>query len=291
MPMRGKFPASGVLLRQVREHPGIKASTARIRLAHASGSCAYSGPLGAQGKTADHAAIRIAATRRQHKSCDDEHAIKALRKPINGRCRSRISNKISNSNGTPARQDVLSPEEPVAHQVGPGTPMGELLRRWMPIGSASELETNPIKPMRLMGGSRAVQGPRRPVRAARPPLPAPARGSHPRLRQETGIRCNYHGWLMNGPAPALSSPTTTPSTRARAPRNAAHQGLSGEGMCGAAVDLYGAAAGPELPVWEPLTWENGFPRSCFRTCPATGSSARRTPATPCTSSGCTTTGA
>jgi len=37
-------------------------------------------------------------------------------------------------------------------QVGPGTPMGELLRRyWMPIGGASELDANPIKPIRLMG--------------------------------------------------------------------------------------------------------------------------------------------
>ena len=37
-------------------------------------------------------------------------------------------------------------------QVGPTTPMGELLRRyWMPIGGASELDDKPIKPIRLMG--------------------------------------------------------------------------------------------------------------------------------------------
>ena len=37
-------------------------------------------------------------------------------------------------------------------QVGPGTPMGELLRRyWMPIGGASEFDENPIKPIRLLG--------------------------------------------------------------------------------------------------------------------------------------------
>src|SRR5690349_17041211 len=52
-----------------------------------------------------------------------------------------------------ARLGVLSPEKNrLLTQVGPGTPMGELLRRyWMPIGGASELDTNPIKPMRLMG--------------------------------------------------------------------------------------------------------------------------------------------
>jgi len=38
------------------------------------------------------------------------------------------------------------------YQTGPGTLMGELLRRyWAPIGAAAELDTNPIKPVRLMG--------------------------------------------------------------------------------------------------------------------------------------------
>src|SRR5262245_51835367 len=37
-------------------------------------------------------------------------------------------------------------------QVGPGTPMGELLRRyWMPIAALSELDTRATKPIRLLG--------------------------------------------------------------------------------------------------------------------------------------------
>ena len=37
-------------------------------------------------------------------------------------------------------------------RVGSGTPMGNLLRRyWMPIAGASELETNPVKAVRLFG--------------------------------------------------------------------------------------------------------------------------------------------
>jgi len=37
-------------------------------------------------------------------------------------------------------------------QVGAGTPMGDLLRRyWMPIAGVSELEKNPVKAVRLMG--------------------------------------------------------------------------------------------------------------------------------------------
>ena len=37
-------------------------------------------------------------------------------------------------------------------QVGAGTPMGELLRRyWMPIAAVGELDDKSMKPMRLMG--------------------------------------------------------------------------------------------------------------------------------------------
>jgi len=37
-------------------------------------------------------------------------------------------------------------------QVGPGTLMGELLRRyWMPIAAIAELDDTPVKPVRLLG--------------------------------------------------------------------------------------------------------------------------------------------
>jgi 5,5'-dehydrodivanillate O-demethylase oxygenase subunit len=37
-------------------------------------------------------------------------------------------------------------------QVGAGTPMGELLRRyWMPIAAVGELDDKSMKPMRLLG--------------------------------------------------------------------------------------------------------------------------------------------
>ena len=37
-------------------------------------------------------------------------------------------------------------------QVGPGTPMGELMRRyWHPIAAAAEMDERPTKPVRLLG--------------------------------------------------------------------------------------------------------------------------------------------
>ena len=39
-------------------------------------------------------------------------------------------------------------------RVGPGTPMGELLRRyWQPIAAAVELDDNPVRPVKLLGES------------------------------------------------------------------------------------------------------------------------------------------
>ncbi len=81
---------------------------------------------------------------------------------------------------------VLSEEQnKLLTQVGPGTPMGDLLRRyWMPIAAVSELEKDPIKPVRLMGEDlvlyRDFAGD---VRLGRPPLPAPPRRSLVRLRR------------------------------------------------------------------------------------------------------------
>ncbi len=62
-------------------------------------------------------------------------------------------------------------------QVGAGTPMGELLRRyWHPVAAVSEFEKNPVKPVRLMGEDLVLYkdlcGPRlRLRRALRPALP------------------------------------------------------------------------------------------------------------------------
>ena len=37
-------------------------------------------------------------------------------------------------------------------RVGPGTPMGNLLRYyWHPVGAVTELETEPVQPVRLLG--------------------------------------------------------------------------------------------------------------------------------------------
>src|ERR1700740_626736 len=93
-------------------------------------------------------------------------------------------------------------------RVGPGTPMGNLLRRyWMPIGGASELDAAPIKPVRLMGEDLVLYR----DRAGRYGL-VDRHCPHRRADlaygwvEEHGIRCSYHGWLFDEAGSCLEQP-------------------------------------------------------------------------------------
>jgi 5,5'-dehydrodivanillate O-demethylase len=116
---------------------------------------------------------------------------------------------------------VLSAEKnQLLTQVGPGTPMGEYLRRyWQPIAGASELDDNPIKAIRLLGEDLVLykdQGGRYGLLDRHCP--------HRRADlsygyvEEIGIRCNYHGWLMDEAGRCIEQPyddTVNPNSRAK----------------------------------------------------------------------------
>ena len=157
---------------------------------------------------------------------------------------------------------MLSPEKNrLLTQVGPGTPMGELLRRyWMPIGGASELDTNPIKPIRLMGedlvlykdlgGQFGLLDRHCPHRRA-----DLAYG----FVEQTGIRCNYHGWLMDEAGRCIEQPyDDTVNPRSRAKERCGTKAYPVKECAGLLFAYMGPLPVPELPVWEPFTWENGF---------------------------------
>ena len=146
-------------------------------------------------------------------------------------------------------------------QVGPGTPMGELLRRyWMPIGGASELDNNRIKPIRLMGEDLVLykdQGGRFGLLDRHCP--------HRRADlsygfvEERGIRCNYHGWLMDESGRCIEQPyddIVNPGSRAR--ERCTTTAYPVKECAGLLWTYMGPQPMPELPVWEPFTWENGF---------------------------------
>jgi 5,5'-dehydrodivanillate O-demethylase oxygenase subunit len=93
-------------------------------------------------------------------------------------------------------------------QVGPGTPMGNLLRRyWQPIGTAIELEREPVQSVRLLGedltlfrsesGAYGLVGQRCAHRGLDLKWGIP---------QANGLRCAYHGWTYDVSGRTVETP-------------------------------------------------------------------------------------
>jgi 5,5'-dehydrodivanillate O-demethylase len=138
--------------------------------------------------------------------------------------------------------------------------MGELLRRyWHPIGGASELETNAVKPIRLMGENlvlyRDLNGqfglidrhcPHRRADMAYGWVDAP------------GIRCSYHGWRFDETGRCLEQPYEDTANPKPSKAGCEIKAYPVREMGGLLWAYMGPSPVPELPVWEPFTWTNGF---------------------------------
>jgi len=172
---------------------------------------------------------------------------------------------------------------------GPGTMMGELLRRyWMPIAAVAELDDNPNQ-----GGAADV---RKDLVLYRDKSGTygliDAHCPHRRadlsygILEEDGLRCNYHGWLFNEEGRCLHQPfeeTARPDSTSRThgdPSRIASQ---------LRVAFCGPTMGPKpARRWCRTTTSGraGLQARCLRgRSRATGSSARKTASTRCTSSG------
>jgi 5,5'-dehydrodivanillate O-demethylase oxygenase subunit len=93
-------------------------------------------------------------------------------------------------------------------QVGRGTPMGELLRRyWQPIGAAVELEGKWTKRVRLLGENLILFRDRSGKRGLIAEQ-CPHRGASflHGIPTERGIRCPYHGWEFSAEGACLNQP-------------------------------------------------------------------------------------
>ena len=86
-------------------------------------------------------------------------------------------------------------------RVGPGTPMGTLMREyWVPAMLSSELAGPDCDPVRvLLLGEQLDRVPRhqRQARSDPEPLPAPRRVAVLRSQRRGGLRCVYHGWKFD----------------------------------------------------------------------------------------------
>lgn len=146
-------------------------------------------------------------------------------------------------------------------RVGPGTAMGELLRRyWHPIAGASELDGQPIKAVRLFGENlvlyRDLSGHHGLIDRHCPHRRADMSYG---FVEPDGIRCSYHGWTMNRQGDVIAIPyddIVHPAGKMKA--NCHVTAYPVRELAGMLWAYMGPAPAPELPVWEPFTWENGF---------------------------------
>jgi 5,5'-dehydrodivanillate O-demethylase oxygenase subunit len=155
-------------------------------------------------------------------------------------------------------------------EVGRGTPMGDLLRRyWMPIAALSEFDSVSVKPVRLMGedltlykdlgGAFGLVDRHCPHRCA---------DMSYGFVEQTGLRCNYHGWLFDRDGSCLEQPYEDVAQPEARFREKIHiKAYPVEERAGLLWAYLGPQPAPLVPNWEPFTWKNGFVQIVFADVP------------------------
>ena len=166
---------------------------------------------------------------------------------------------------------MLSEEQNKAlTEVGAGTRMGELLRRyWMPIASVAELEDTPTKPVRLLGEDLVLYRDRSGTLGLLDRHCAHRRADLSYGIVETcGLRCNYHGWLYGERGQCLAQPfEEIAHPEARYKDRVRIKAYPVEAKAGLVWAYLGPPPAPLVPTWEPFTWKNGFVQIVFSEVP------------------------
>ena len=158
---------------------------------------------------------------------------------------------------TPEQNEFLT-------RVGPGTPAGDLLRRyWHPVAAACELTAEkPINGVRILGEDLTVFRMAPATAESQPSYGlvgehCPHRGAsliHGKVDLH-GIRCPYHGWKFNAAGRCLEQPAeprdSTYKDRIR------HTAYPVQKLSGLLFAYMGPAPAPLLPRWDVLAREDG----------------------------------
>src|SRR2546427_8599292 len=97
-------------------------------------------------------------------------------------------------------------------RVGPGTPMGTLLRRyWFPIAATADLDANPVKAIKLLGEDLVLFRDRRgPLGLIAERCPPPRVSMGYGSPQGGGLPCCYHRWVVDGHGRCVEMPAQLP---------------------------------------------------------------------------------
>jgi 5,5'-dehydrodivanillate O-demethylase len=158
---------------------------------------------------------------------------------------------------TQAENDTLT-------RVGPGTPAGELLRRyWHVAAAACELsEEAPVKAVRLLGEDLIL--------FRMPPAPGASEPRYGLVEEHCphrlasfrhglvdceGIRCIYHGWKFSADGTCLEQPPEGPASSFK--ERVRHRAYPVEKLAGLLFAYMGPEPVPLLPRWDVLVREDG----------------------------------
>jgi 5,5'-dehydrodivanillate O-demethylase len=141
-------------------------------------------------------------------------------------------------------------------QTGPGTPMGELLRRyWHALAGSSELnEENPTKEVRLLSEDlvlfRSAAGQ---VGLIEPSCAHRKANLSYGVPEPEGIRCAYHGWLYDVNGNCVDQPSEPAGSRFK---DKVHiKSYPVQELGGIIFAYLGPVPAPVLPRWDMLVWE------------------------------------
>jgi 5,5'-dehydrodivanillate O-demethylase len=138
-------------------------------------------------------------------------------------------------------------------RIGPGTPMGELFRRyWHPVAAVSQMKARSTFPVRLLGedlvlyrdlsGSYGLMGPQCPHRKMSMMYGIP---------ENSGLRCAYHGWVFDRSGRCTEQPyddTEDPECRFR--EKVRIEAYPVQEMGGFLFAYLGPKPEPLLPRWD-----------------------------------------
>ena len=147
-------------------------------------------------------------------------------------------------------------ENELLTRVGPGTPAGEMLRRyWHPIGFVNELKKRPLR-RRILGEDlvlfRDDQG-----RLGLLALRCSHRGTSLEFGhlEDGGLRCCYHGWLYDVEGRVMEQPGEPPDSTFR--ERVRHLAYKVQELSGVVFAYLGPEPAPLLPRYDVLVREDG----------------------------------
>jgi 5,5'-dehydrodivanillate O-demethylase oxygenase subunit len=140
--------------------------------------------------------------------------------------------------------------------VGPGTPMGGLLRRyWHPVATSTDLAREVVLSVRLLGEDLALfqtEQDKLGLVAQR----CPHRGSSLvyGIPEEDGLRCAYHGWKFGPSGACLEQPAEPPESTFR--QRVCIPAYPVQELGGLVWAYLGPEPAPLLPRYDLLVWDN-----------------------------------